>query len=401
MRCAEQCGPNSGRGTKAQGQCELGWNLDCTATLHTRAGDVPDAGEAFSRVACHYPGRVPSPVLLSDLTTLRLGGPAPDLTTALTAQDVVDAVGAADRQGTGVLVLGGGSNLVIADEGIDVPIVRIGIRGIRIERAAADGAASVTIGAGENWDDVVAELTAAGFAELATLSGIPGSTGATPVQNVGAYGTEIAEVLHSRHRSTTGRTASCGAVPAAELALSYRNSVLRGTDAAVITDITLRLSRSSGRPALRRTGQGAGRRARRDRSAGRRSAGRARSAPRQGHGARPDGPRHLQRRFVLHQSDPGRRPRRAGRPCDPEPTRCGRRLSPVPRHPAGPRRGGQAVGGLADRAGRFPEGLPRAGWPGGRLQQTHPGADQSRRQHGRPDRAGRARSGTGCAARSG
>ena len=113
---------------------------------------------------------MPSPVLLSDLTTLRLGGPAPDLTTALTAQDVADAVGAADRQGNGVLVLGGGSNLVVADEGIDVPIVRIGIRGIRIERSDDDGAALVTIGAGESWDDVVAELTAAGFAELAIVT---------------------------------------------------------------------------------------------------------------------------------------------------------------------------------------------------------------------------------------
>ena len=184
---------------------------------------------------------MPSPVLLSDLTTLRLGGPAPDLTTALTAQDVADAVGAADRQGNGVLVLGGGSNLVVADEGIDVPIVRIGIRGIRIERSDDDGAALVTIGAGESWDDVVAELTAAGFAELATLSGIPGSTGATPVQNVGAYGTEIAEVLHSV-TAYDRKNGVLRSIPAAELALSYRNSVLRGTDAAVITDITLRLS---------------------------------------------------------------------------------------------------------------------------------------------------------------
>ena len=188
----------------------------------------------------HYPERVSNPVLLSDLTTFRLGGPAPDLVTARTAQDVQEAVGAADRAGTGVLVLGGGSNLVVADVGIDVPIVRIGVRGIRIEREP-DGAALVTVGAGEVWDDVVAQLTADGLGELATLSGIPGSTGATPVQNVGAYGTEIAEVLTSVtiYDRATG---AIRAVPAADLRLAYRSSTLRGTDRAVVTDVTMRLT---------------------------------------------------------------------------------------------------------------------------------------------------------------
>jgi UDP-N-acetylmuramate dehydrogenase len=188
----------------------------------------------------HYPGRVRNPVLLSDLTTFRLGGPAPDLVTVGSAAEVADSVGGADRAGTGVLVLGGGSNLVVADGGIEVPIVRIGVPGIRIEREA-DGTAMVTVGAGEVWDDVVAQLTAQGLGELATLSGIPGSTGATPVQNVGAYGTEIADVLtgvtiFDRH------TGAIRKVPAAELRLVYRSSTLRGTDRAVVTDITMRLT---------------------------------------------------------------------------------------------------------------------------------------------------------------
>jgi len=149
-------------------------------------------------------------------------------------------VGAADRAGAGVLVLGGGSNLVVADAGIDVPIVRIGVRGISMD-PGPDDSTLVTIGAGEGWDDVVAELTEQGFGELATLSGIPGSTGATPVQNVGAYGTEIAEVLQSvtlydRGSGTTRR------VGATDLKLGYRSSSLRGTDGAVISDITLRLT---------------------------------------------------------------------------------------------------------------------------------------------------------------
>ncbi len=183
--------------------------------------------------------------MLSELTTLRLGGPAPDLVEAHTADEVRRVVGAADLAGTGALVLGGGSNLVIADSGVDVPVVRIAIKGIRVDRPTAtpDHAPSlVTVGAGENWDDVVAQLTADGFAELAPLSGIPGSTGATPVQNVGAYGTEISEVLHSvslydRPSATTFHA------PAGDLRLRYRSSTLRGTDTGVITDITLRLTR--------------------------------------------------------------------------------------------------------------------------------------------------------------
>ena len=198
----------------------------------------------------HYPGRVPNPVLLSDLTTFRLGGPAPDLITAHTAAEVAQSVGSADRANTGVLILGGGSNLVVADAGIDTPIIRIGIRGVRIERDS-DGAASVTVGAGEGWDDVVAQLTAAGFGELATLSGIPGSTGATPVQNVGAYGTEIADVL-TAVTIYDRRTGVMRRVPAAELRLEYRSSTLRGTDRAVVTDITMRVT---DRPVIIRYGE--------------------------------------------------------------------------------------------------------------------------------------------------
>jgi len=178
--------------------------------------------------------------MLSDLTTFRLGGPAPDLVTATTAADIADTVGSADRAGAGLLVLGGGSNLLVADSGIEVPIVRIGVRGIRIEREP-DGAASVTVGAGEVWDDVVAELTAAGLGELATLSGIPGSTGATPVQNVGAYGTEISDVLTGITMYDRQSGAIRG-IPAADLRLAYRSSTLRGTDRAVVTDITMRLT---------------------------------------------------------------------------------------------------------------------------------------------------------------
>jgi UDP-N-acetylmuramate dehydrogenase len=185
--------------------------------------------------------QVPNTVRLSDLTTFRLGGPAPSMSTVTTAEEIAEVVGEADRASTGVLILGGGSNLVVADEGISMPIVRIGVRGIRIE-PAQDGTTLVTVGAGEPWDDVVADLTAQGYGELATLSGIPGSTGATPVQNVGAYGTEIAEVLDSV-TIYDRRSGAIRKVPAANLQLAYRSSTLRGTDSAVVIDVTMRLTR--------------------------------------------------------------------------------------------------------------------------------------------------------------
>jgi UDP-N-acetylmuramate dehydrogenase len=186
---------------------------------------------------------VPHPVRLSELTTFRLGGPAPDLITVTSAGEIAEVVGAADRAGTGVLVLGGGSNLVVADAGIDVPIVRIGVRGISMT-SEPNGSTLVTIGAGEGWDEIVAELTEQGFGELATLSGIPGSTGATPVQNVGAYGTEIAEVLEAvtLYDRSSGATRRVGAD---DLMLGYRSSSLRGTNSAVISDVTLRLTKRS------------------------------------------------------------------------------------------------------------------------------------------------------------
>jgi UDP-N-acetylmuramate dehydrogenase len=177
-------------------------------------------------------------VKLSDLTTLHLGGPAPELIRAATPQQVAEAVGRRD-----VLVLGGGSNLVIADAGVDVPVVQIAIGGISREHAP-QGSELVTVGAGLNWDDVVAELTAEGFAELAPLSGIPGSVGATPVQNVGAYGAEIADFLDSV-TVFDRRSGEIGFLSPDELQLGYRSSILRGTDRAVILEVTFRLRRGA------------------------------------------------------------------------------------------------------------------------------------------------------------
>ncbi len=176
---------------------------------------------------------------LAELTTLRLGGPAPELVRVGTPEEVAETVGGRDD----VLILGGGSNLVVADAGIQMPVVRIEIGGISGSADPAAGDATlVTLGAGLDWDQVVAELTADGFAELAPLSGIPGSVGATPVQNVGAYGAEIADFL-AGVTVFDRRAARIVTLSAADLRLGYRSSMLRGTDRAVVLDVTFRLHR--------------------------------------------------------------------------------------------------------------------------------------------------------------
>ncbi len=180
-----------------------------------------------------------SRVRLADLTTLHLGGPAAELVTVTDVDELAVAMSGFRDAGQPVLVLGGGSNLVVADAGVPGPVVRIAIGGLEIMENG-DGTADVTIGAGEDWDALVARVVAAGLTGLAPLSGIPGSTGATPVQNVGAYGTEIAELLTSvtLYERASGEV---HVVPAAELGLGYRTSVLRGTDRAVVVAVTLRL----------------------------------------------------------------------------------------------------------------------------------------------------------------
>jgi UDP-N-acetylmuramate dehydrogenase len=135
--------------------------------------------------------------------------------------------------------MGGGSNLVVADEGWPGVVVRIGSRGRRVERRP-DGSVLLTVEAGEDWDEVVAATVADGFGGLECLSGIPGRTGAVPVQNVGAYGVEIGDVLvdvdlYDRPRDTVRR------VPAARLGLAYRTSVLKGRASAVVLRVRIAL----------------------------------------------------------------------------------------------------------------------------------------------------------------
>lgn len=169
---------------------------------------------------------------LAEHTTLRLGGPAESWTVAEHPDQLVSAVREADAAGRRLLLLGGGSNLVVGDAGFAGHVVRIATSGRRFD-SVGDGMVQLTAEAGEDWDAVVADTVQQGLGGLECLSGVPGLTGATPVQNVGAYGVEVSEVLTSvdlldRH---TGRIRT---VRAEDLGLTYRNSSLKRTEDAVV-----------------------------------------------------------------------------------------------------------------------------------------------------------------------
>ncbi|MCN9241381.1 UDP-N-acetylmuramate dehydrogenase [Streptomyces sp. RY43-2] len=154
---------------------------------------------------------------LAPLTTFRLGGPATRLITATTDAEVITAVQEADDSGVPLLLIGGGSNLIIGDKGFDGTALRIATTGF-----ALDGT-RLEVAAGEVWTDAVARTVEAGLAGIECLSGIPGSAGATPIQNVGAYGQEVSSTISEvvaydrRERTTVTLTNE-------ECAFSYRAS---------------------------------------------------------------------------------------------------------------------------------------------------------------------------------
>ncbi len=188
------------------------------------------------------------PDLLADLTTLRVGGPARRIVTASSSDELVDLVRTADAAGDPVLVIGGGSNLVVADDGWDGLVVLI--RGAGIGWASLTGAVQLTAEAGAVWDDLVATTVEQGWSGLAAMSGIPGLAGATPIQNVGAYGSEVADVLTSltlldRHSGEVEQwdPDRCG--------FGFRTSAFKYTDRYVVLSVTLRLSISPEAPPVR------------------------------------------------------------------------------------------------------------------------------------------------------
>ncbi|MEO7350941.1 MAG: UDP-N-acetylmuramate dehydrogenase [Marmoricola sp.] len=159
---------------------------------------------------------------LADLTTLRLGGPAAELVEADDEASLVDAVRSADASGTPVLLVGGGSNLVVADEGYAGRVVVVRNKGWRVE-ADLCGGAYVEFGAGQSWDDVVAAAVDNEWIGIEALSGIPGTAGATPIQNVGAYGQEVAQTI-ARVRTWDRLENQVRTFAAADCGFGYRTS---------------------------------------------------------------------------------------------------------------------------------------------------------------------------------
>jgi UDP-N-acetylmuramate dehydrogenase len=172
---------------------------------------------------------------LSSLTTLGVGGPADRVVVVSDAAELVKAVRAADEAGTSLLVLGGGSNIVAPDAGWPGDVVAVRSRGI--ER---DGA-TLTVQAGEPWDDLVAYTVAEGLAGIEALSGIPGTTGATPIQNVGAYGQEVAQTITAVRVYDRTEQAERTLTPD-ECGFAYRDSRLKREPARfVVLDVTFEL----------------------------------------------------------------------------------------------------------------------------------------------------------------
>jgi len=177
-------------------------------------------------------------VALAPLTTLRLGGPAARLVTAYDEAEVVEAVLASAR--VPLLVLGGGSNLVVADAGFDGTVVRVASRGLSGRRDGDD--VLLTAQAGEDWDGLVAHAVGEGLAGLEAMSGIPGLVGATPVQCVGAYGTDVARVVE-RVRVLDRTSRRVVELSAKQCAFGYRTSRFKvDVDRWVVQAVTFRLA---------------------------------------------------------------------------------------------------------------------------------------------------------------
>ena len=185
---------------------------------------------------------------IAELTTAAVGGPARRYVRAGSEQAVLDAVAEADATGRAVLVVGGGSNLIAADAGFEGTVVHVVSRGVRTV-AEGPGGALLEVQAGHPWDELVAQAVAQELVGIEALSGIPGTTGATPVQNVGAYGQEVAQTVElvrawDRHERRVREF-----VPA-ELAFSYRDSALKrstraGSPRFVVLAVRFRLERGA------------------------------------------------------------------------------------------------------------------------------------------------------------
>lgn len=183
-------------------------------------------------------------VALAQLTTLRVGGSAAAYVQPSSQAELAKCVRELDAQHSPLLLIGGGSNLVVSDEGFDGTLVHVSHRGRQISDLG-DGTADVHVAAGEPWDEFVEWAIDQGLSGLEALSGIPGSVGATPIQNVGAYGHEVAECL-SGVRIMVRSTGEITTLNADQCEFGYRHSRFKSRpDDAVVLTVGFRLSRSA------------------------------------------------------------------------------------------------------------------------------------------------------------
>jgi UDP-N-acetylmuramate dehydrogenase len=203
-------------------------------TVEPRVVGVPDVSPAEQTDTPEGP--------LAAYTTLRLGGPAGTLTAVSDPDEVVITVRKAAAEGRPLLVLAGGSNVVIGDDGFPGTVLLLRTTGIRVVEQTPD-AVVVRVAAGESWDDFVAYAVTNGYSGIECLSGIPGSAGATPIQNVGAYGQEVAHTIAAVHAYDREHD-SIRVLSPAECDFAYRKSVFKGNDRFVVLEVDFRLALS-------------------------------------------------------------------------------------------------------------------------------------------------------------
>jgi UDP-N-acetylmuramate dehydrogenase len=184
-----------------------------------------------------------APAPLAEVTTLRLGGPPRRLVVATNADEIVQSLRGAALREERILVLSGGSNVVIADEGFPGTTVLLRSRGVGVIADHGD-AVTVRVEAGEPWDDFVAQAVEAGWSGIECLSGIPGSTGATPIQNVGAYGQEVAETV-TRIQAYDRLADEVVDLDPEQCGFAYRSSVFRHSDRWAVLSVEFTLVRSA------------------------------------------------------------------------------------------------------------------------------------------------------------
>ena len=187
-------------------------------------------------------------ISLKQYTTMKLGGEARYMATADSASDVVSLYRNARKENLPIFVLGGGSNVITHDEVFEGIVLLNKIKGFEII-SENDETTDVKIGAGEVWDEVVEKAIGLGLQGIEAMSGIPGTAGAAPVQNVGAYGQEIADTLISLE-AYDSKTDTIVTISADECDFSYRNSIFRDKEKGryCILNITLRLNKAEPKP---------------------------------------------------------------------------------------------------------------------------------------------------------